>query len=238
MKSSIRLVWPYLERLIFAIKSCEKTYASQQKESPDAVPAQILWIELATRIATQPLHYRSGEEETAAESVYMLFPKTRELMEQHPDAKKFCEIALKLLNGSLRPYTARWHRWMTEVQEDGGSPKRRFRDELARRMFRAELRKLQPLLLGYEAAFKALSEGSEVKPEWLKPDEATTAELLQKWASAGRKADLVEKPLEAGIGPQVTVWKGFPNPPARQTLTRKSGSSSSHGAKFAIRKIN
>ena len=67
----------------------------------------------------------------------MLFPKARELMEQHPDAKRFCEIALKLLNGSLRPYTARWHRWMTEFQEEAGSPKLRFRDELARRMFRS-----------------------------------------------------------------------------------------------------
>ena len=222
MKSSRpRLIWPYLERLISAIKRYDKTCAIRHKESPDAVPAHILWVELATRITTQPLHYRSGEEETAAESVYMLFPKTRELMEQHPDAKRFCEIALKLLNGSLRPYTARWHRWMTEVQEDVGSPKLRFRDELARRMFRAELRKLQPLLLGYEAAFKALSEGSEVKPEWLGPDEAATAELLEKWESAGKKADLVEKPLEAGIGPQVTVWKGFPNAVSTADIDKK-----------------
>ena len=43
-------------------------------KSPDAVPGNLLRMDLATRITTQRLHYRSGEEETAAESVHMLFP--------------------------------------------------------------------------------------------------------------------------------------------------------------------
>src|SRR5262249_48968152 len=137
----------------------------REKVSPDAVPAHILWTEIATRIATKPLHYRSGDEETAPESVHSLFPKARELIEEHPRAKEFSRIALQMLNETLRPYTARWHGWITESSGDQGKPKLRFRDEVTRRMFRAELRELQPRLIGYEKAFKALSKGSPVKRE-------------------------------------------------------------------------
>ena len=34
--------------------------------NPNAAPAHALWVELATRITTQSLHQRSGDEETAA----------------------------------------------------------------------------------------------------------------------------------------------------------------------------
>src|SRR4051794_15059668 len=93
----------------------------------DAEPARLLQIELTTRITTQRLHYRSGDEDTAADSVYQLFAKTRALLAKHWQAKAFAEVAEFLLNTMLRPYTARWHRWMT----DG-----RLADERSRRQFR------------------------------------------------------------------------------------------------------
>ncbi len=81
--------------------------------NPDQKPTHILWVELTTRISTQPLHYRSGEEETAASSIYQLYGTTRELMKQYSDASLFNSLSLDLFNKTLRPYTARRHRWMT-----------------------------------------------------------------------------------------------------------------------------
>lgn len=137
--------------------------------NPSAVPAHALWVELATRITTQRLHYRSGDEETAVESIHSLFATTRRLMTEHPDAKVFEEYALKLLNDALRPYTARWHGWMTEDHDRplrDGKPVLRFTDEWVRRKFREELVQLQPLLFGYQLVFKEISERGEVSTPW------------------------------------------------------------------------
>lgn len=117
--------------------------------SPDAAPAHALWVQLATRIATRPLHYRSGEEETAVASLVSLFARVRELLEKHPQAARFRALALRLLNDTLRAHTARWHGWLTEDKErrdKDGRPVQRFRDERVRRLFRQELRELQPQL--------------------------------------------------------------------------------------------
>jgi hypothetical protein len=117
--------------------------------SPDAAPAHALWVQLATRITTQPLHYRSGEEETAARSIHSLFEKVRELLVQHPDAVEFRQLSVRLLNDTLRAYTARWHGWMTadkERRDKDGQPVLRFRDEQVLRQFRQELGELRPHL--------------------------------------------------------------------------------------------
>src|SRR5271166_713260 len=139
-------------------------------DSLDAAPSHVLWVELSTRITTQPLHYRSGHEEAAAKSVYELFKLTRELMEKNPGANVFCQIGLKLLNDVLRPYTARWHGWMTGSEDEGNKEATRFRDENVRRKFRFELRELKMLLTGYQRTFFALAQGKERDPVWLDPD--------------------------------------------------------------------
>jgi hypothetical protein len=58
----------------------------------DQIPARKLYVQLVTRINTQSLHYRSGNEETAASSVSKLFERVRTLLEEHPNAAAF-EIA-------------------------------------------------------------------------------------------------------------------------------------------------
>jgi hypothetical protein len=174
-------------------------------KSPDALPAHLLRIELGTRITTQRLHYRSGEEETAAESVHLLFAKVRELMSNHPDAEIFCKIGLRLLNQVVRPYTARWHGWMTESEEKaGGTP--RFRDERVRRMFRVELRELQARLVGYQRVFESMAEGAAVDPKWREPDRATQLAILKSLSDSEERADLGEEPLLAGIDSDTPVW--------------------------------
>jgi predicted acylesterase/phospholipase RssA len=155
---------------------------------PDAAPAQALWVQLATRITTQPLHYRSGEEETAAKSIASLFDKVRELLEKYPQAEEFRKVSLSLLNDTLRSYTARWHGWMTEDwdrKHKDGKPLLRFRDEQVRRQFRAELKELRPQLCEVKEKLAKLGGFADI-PD--KPPKAV--------------ADLGE-PLEAGIQEQV-----------------------------------
>lgn len=113
--------------------------------SKDAEPARVVLVELDTRIATQPLHYRAGDEETAVTSLYELFKLTRALMVKHWEAVSFAKAAEHLLNEILRPNTARWHRWIVD---------KKFADERSRRQFRYELQQLQPRL----AAFRELLE--------------------------------------------------------------------------------
>ncbi|MDZ4403289.1 patatin-like phospholipase family protein [Prosthecobacter sp.] len=130
----------------------------------DKTAAHSLWVELATRITTQRLHYRSGDEETAARSIHALFGKTRELMEKNPEAMKFQEVAGRMLNHTIRPFTARWHGWMVpdaNLKDKDGQPLAKFRDPQVRRLFRAELRELQPYLLGYQKAFDLMRQGKD-----------------------------------------------------------------------------
>lgn len=118
-----------------------------------------LYIELTTRVTTRRLHFRSGDEETAVKSVHELFRKTRELMVANPADAVFLKVAEKMLNDTIRPYTARWHGWLTpdpKRKEKDGQPSLKFRDPQVRREFRHELRKLQPSLLGYAKAFDLL----------------------------------------------------------------------------------
>ena len=61
----------------------------QNAPNPNIAPAHALWVELATRTATQNLHFRAGGEEAAARSVFSLFPIARKLLTEHPDAADF-----------------------------------------------------------------------------------------------------------------------------------------------------
>lgn len=158
--------------------------------SPDAAPAHALWVQLATRITTRPLHYRSGEEEAAVASLTSLFDKARELLEQHPQAAQFRALALSLLNDLLRPRTARWHGWLTaegNLGDASGPPAPRFRDEQTRRLFRRELRELQPQLLALQQRLAEMA-GIPEQPAAPSPPEAHLG-----------------APLRAGIQHQVQI---------------------------------
>jgi len=233
--SKTNKVAAYLCRRIFRQNRRERVLLPQP-QSLDAIPAHILWVELATRITTQPLHYRSGDEETAADSIYKLFPKVRVLMEKHPDAKVFNELGLQLLNECLRPYTARWHGWL--AQQETGDGKLKFADELVRRMFREELRELQPRLLWFQAAFKAISEGSPVSEE----KSASTAFAKAQSLSSSRQANLGES-LAAGIGPQIKVYGDFPNALSSRQIDQKEqtfilGRRRNHNPNNASNEVN
>jgi len=100
-----------------------------------------LYIELLTRITTQPLPKEHGDEQTALNSIFSLFAITRSVLKTHGrDAEEFAKIAIVVLNQVIRPFTAKWHKLsLTGAFED---------DKLCTD-FRNELEELQKVLVIY-----------------------------------------------------------------------------------------
>lgn len=126
--TSLKIKTPFLE-------------ADWKPKDKDKDAAWELYIELLTRIATQPLPKEHGDEETALESVYKLFGLTREIIKRHGrECIEFTKIAIVVLNQKVRPFTAKWHKIMLE---DG------FSKNEVRIQFREELKELQKVLKTY-----------------------------------------------------------------------------------------
>jgi hypothetical protein len=106
----------------------EAEFASQDV---DRLAAWDLYVELATRITTQPLEDGQGTDRGALESVHSLFPVTREILRRHgPSAQNFARVAIAVLNIVLRPFTSKWHARL--IADDlTGSDREDFRRELA-----------------------------------------------------------------------------------------------------------
>ena len=112
---------------------------SFQETDKDA--AWELYIEMLTRIITQPLPAEVGDEKTALDSVFSLFPTTREILRRHGRKTiEFSKVAIPVLNQVVRPFTAKWH---------GESLAGGFEITAKREEFREELRVLQNELRNY-----------------------------------------------------------------------------------------
>lgn len=108
---------------------------------PDKDAAWELYIELLTRITTQPLSRVDGDEETALQSVYSLFGLTRSIIKSHGrDCREFTKIAIVVLNQIIRPFTAKWHK---------ASVAGAFKEPDTCEEFRKELSDLQAILRIY-----------------------------------------------------------------------------------------
>lgn len=98
---------------------------------PDKDAAWELYVELLTRITTQPLSDEDGDEETALQSVYALFGLTRSIIKSHGrDCREFTKIAIVVLNQIIRPFTAKWHKGLVAGQFSNSNACREFRGEL------------------------------------------------------------------------------------------------------------
>ena len=103
-----------------------------EPSDPDRAAAWDLYVELLTRITTQPLPAEYGDESTALESIHSLFPLTRETLRRHGrGCKEFSKIAIVILNQIVRPFTARWHKDSLAGAFDDAAQRETFRDELA-----------------------------------------------------------------------------------------------------------
>lgn len=115
--------------------------AKRSTRENDRKAAWDLYVEMATRITTQPLDPEHGDEKTALDSVYSLFQTTRDILRQQgPDCVAFAQIAIVILNEKVRPFTADWRR--RSVAGD-------FDDPAACAEFREELESLQKILRAY-----------------------------------------------------------------------------------------
>ena len=112
-----------------------------QPQDKDKEAAWELYIELLTRITTQPLAQNHGDEKTALDSIYSLFPITREVIKNNGrHCVQFTKIAIVLLNQRIRPFTAKWHKLSLEGA---------FNNETQCKKFRNELQSLQEVLRVY-----------------------------------------------------------------------------------------
>lgn len=112
-----------------------------QPKEPDRTAAWELYIEMLTRITTQNLQPEYGDEKTALDSIYSLFPLTREIIKRNgKDCVEFTKIAIVVLNQVVRPFTTKWH---------GESLKKAFVYKAKREEFRSELVQLQTKLRQY-----------------------------------------------------------------------------------------
>jgi len=111
-----------------------------------------MYVELITRITTQSLDDTDGDEETALNSIYQLFPITREILKSKGrNAENFSKIAIIVLNQIIRPFTAKWHK-----KKLNGA----FSNQDECILFRTELKQLQSELICYS---KLLAEVAKVE---------------------------------------------------------------------------
>ena len=127
-----------LEKIKLNLQVAQVELAFQQT---DRDAAWELYVEMLTRIVTQPLPAEAGDEQTALDSVYSLFPTTREILRRRGQgAAEFSKVAIPVLNQVVRPFTAKWHK-----ESLAGA----FGDEAKRLGFREELESLQEELRNY-----------------------------------------------------------------------------------------
>ena len=102
-----------------------------QPQDEDKAAAWEMYIELLTRITTQPLDTEHGDEKTALESVYSLFPITRQVLKNNTRyCIEFAKLAIVILNQIIRPFTAKWHRLCLQGAFDDPKERAKFRNEL------------------------------------------------------------------------------------------------------------
>ena len=81
----------------------------------DRSAAWEMWIELDTRITTQPLNEEDGVDESALTSIYQLFQIHRELSKRHgPNCKGYYQLAKGYFENDIRPFTAKWHKHLSD----------------------------------------------------------------------------------------------------------------------------
>ena len=101
-------------------------------DASDSDAAWELYVEMLTRVVTQTLPIEAGDEETALDSVYSLFPITREVLRRRGRrAINFTKIAVPILNQIVRPFTAKWHGKRLAGDLADEDIRSEFRDELA-----------------------------------------------------------------------------------------------------------
>ena len=140
----------------------------ETKWSPDPrmrEAAWALWVELSTRIATQPVDLDEGMLREALESLHQLFDATRNVLRTcGPNAGategSVGAVALRVLNGAVRPFLSRWHPKLLAWEEGrpkGKSAREHEREWKEEAKCRGELEKLRQGLVTYAETLASLA---------------------------------------------------------------------------------
>ena len=97
----------------------------------DKSAAWSLYVELLTRIASQPLPLNHGDEKTALDSIFSLFATTRTVIKENRGCSEFCKVTVPVLNQTIRPFTAKWHKLSLAGSFNKVVECKKFRKELA-----------------------------------------------------------------------------------------------------------
>jgi len=128
--------------------------------------AWALFVELATRVATQPVDLDEGLLREAFDSLHELFAATRGVLRASgPRAGarsgSVGAIALAVLNSAVRPFLARWHPALAAWEEHRPAGKSARDHERAWELeakCRGELEKLRRGLAAYAASLAAIAD--------------------------------------------------------------------------------
>lgn len=138
---------PQLSQLTFVVNKDDKQTAWE------------LFIEVATRVSTQPLGPDDGFLREALNSLYQLFGQTRDILKRAQPTKikraKTVEyLALAMLNQELRPFLSKWHLRLSRFEASGGADETTWPENA---QFRAELEMMRERLLEFALAFARLA---------------------------------------------------------------------------------
>jgi hypothetical protein len=146
--TEITLNVPQLSQLTFVINNDSRQVAWK------------IFVEIVTRVATQPLESQSGLLREALASLHGLFSVTRELLKNsqpsRPSSGQTVEsLALGMLNSVLRPFLSKWHPRLLEYER--ADPGARPSDWPENDSCRADLVLVQSQLRQYARGFAQLA---------------------------------------------------------------------------------
>jgi hypothetical protein len=142
----------------------------ETKLEPDPRQREAAWalfVELSTRVATQPVDLDEGLVREALDSLHELFAATRSVLlacGPRAGAREGTTgaIALLVLNGAVRPFLSRWHPLLAAWEEHRPAGKSARDHERAWELepkCRGELEKLRAGLVTYARNLAALADG-------------------------------------------------------------------------------
>jgi hypothetical protein len=144
--TEIKVNVPQLSQLTFVVNNDAKRTAWE------------IFIEVSTRISTQPLAEEEGFLREALNSLYHLFGRTRDLL-AHAQPTKLTGghtveyLALTMLNHELRPFLSKWHPRLARFEQTG-KDEAEWADNAT---FRAELEQLRQRLVEFTLSFARLA---------------------------------------------------------------------------------
>lgn len=114
------------------------------------------------RVVTQPLPSEGGDESTALDSTYALFPVTSEILRRRGrSAISFSKVAIPVMNQVVRPFTTKWH-----PQSLSGA----LCDAEKRAEFRQDLEVLQSDLRNYNRLLAQIAGVEDLTDLEIRPD--------------------------------------------------------------------